>query len=251
MPIGEDGVTEFEIVDHVITYPIPDKLFTTDTSLGKTSTQRYQGPDTLILYIDTNTGEVFESWWPDEEPYERPRAPEIERVVFKAETDTDYVKFCMLKAGPDELGEVKIYEVQVGPNDQANTTLADPTDIRIVYQERECEMNWEADPVFKVYDRNRDDDWLRDMRNAMLEASDVKVAPDMPDEIRNKWLTYRQQLRDLPVDWADCPNWLIKFPVAPDERDMDFEDPDVHVIRIEDRTDEDQAAVDQLPDGVE
>jgi hypothetical protein len=85
----------------------------------------------------------------------------------------------------------------------------------------------------------------------MLLESDGRVSEDMPDDIKNAWLTYRQKLRDIPETYADVPNWLIRFPMSPDEQavgDIDFNDPEVDVIMIADRTDADQAAIDQLPD---
>ena len=78
------------------------------------------------------------------------------------------------------------------------------------------------------------------------------LQPDMPDDIKAAWLTYRQKLRDFPVTYADVPNWLVRFPLSPDQQavgDIEFEDPAFDVIMIADRTDADQAAIDQLPSG--
>jgi hypothetical protein len=64
-------------------------------------------------------------------------------------------------------------------------------------------------------------------------------------------MNYRQRLRDLPREWADTPNDLIKFPPPPDETyDTDFDDDQVPVIMIADRTDDDADAIAQLPNGV-
>ena len=44
---------------------------------------------------------------------------------------------------------------------------------------------------------------LREERNHLLDKSDRYVLPDYPhdsDEIRQAWLNYRQQLRDLPAN---------------------------------------------------
>ena len=44
-------------------------------------------------------------------------------------------------------------------------------------------------------------DLLRKHRNILLELSDKYVLPDFPhdsDEIKQAWVTYRQNLRDLP-----------------------------------------------------
>ena len=40
---------------------------------------------------------------------------------------------------------------------------------------------------------------LRNIRNALLSESDWTQQPDVAEEIRNKWKSYRQALRDLPT----------------------------------------------------
>lgn len=42
---------------------------------------------------------------------------------------------------------------------------------------------------------------LREKRNNLIKQSDIYILPDYPhqsDLIREKWYTYRKQLRDLP-----------------------------------------------------
>jgi hypothetical protein len=245
MPTTND--VTWENVTKVLTYTLPDKLYSTEATLGKTSTQEYNGPNALVLYVHKESGSIFETWWPEDEPYERPRDDSIERVVFYPETDEDYIKIAIIHGG---LGELKIYEVAVGPDDQENSTLRDPSDLRMVYDEGGVEKDYTAPLGFKLPDRERDDNFIRTLRNNFLIESDRKVAPDMPEAVKQQWLDYRQKLRDLPKDWADCPNWLIRFPTAPDEIDVEFDDPNVYVIKISDRSDDDADAIRQLPDGV-
>ena len=48
---------------------------------------------------------------------------------------------------------------------------------------------------------------LREQRNDKLKQTDPYVLPDYPhvsDEIRQAWLDYRQQLRDLPANSPDA-----------------------------------------------
>ena len=40
---------------------------------------------------------------------------------------------------------------------------------------------------------------LRNIRNALLSESDWTQQPDVAEEIRTKWKSYRQALRDLPT----------------------------------------------------
>ena len=63
-------------------------------------------------------------------------------------------------------------------------------------------------------------DMVRSHRNRELANSDGKVTEDMPDDLKNKWKTYRQQLRDLPNKMQAAsvhPNIAdMMFPVSPD-----------------------------------
>ena len=39
---------------------------------------------------------------------------------------------------------------------------------------------------------------IRNIRNNLLAETDWTQAPDVTQEVKNKWLTYRQALRDVP-----------------------------------------------------
>jgi hypothetical protein len=79
--------------------------------------------------------------------------------------------------------------------------------------------NWIL-PSYKQMDLTWDD--VLNSRNGALVASDGKIAPDMPDEIKQPWIDYRQALRDLPSTFGkDTPNeiaaWKVRMPAAPGE----------------------------------
>jgi len=230
----------------ILTYPIPDTLYGTSSELNKTSTQEYIGPEKLILYLDDETGRIMETWAPEDEPPIEALAVNLERVEFIPETDEDYIKIMILHSHwvPKE------YEVAIGPEEDPNTIVSDPTDIIMVFDEISIVEDYTAPLKFLEYVKEQSDDFIRERRNELLSESDGKISEDMPAELKQKWLDYRQKLRDIPVNYAIVPNHLIRFPHPPDQvGDPDFDDPDVHIIRIEDRTAEDQAALDQLPDG--
>jgi hypothetical protein len=45
------------------------------------------------------------------------------------------------------------------------------------------------------------DEWMRSQRNIKLKESDFTQLPDVySNEIKQKWATYRQALRDLPAN---------------------------------------------------
>ena len=231
----------------ILTYPIPDLMYSTSTELGKTSTQEYIGPEKLILYLEKDgeqKGRIVETWAPDNEPPIEALAINLERVEFIPETDEDYIKIMILHSH----WEPKMYEVIVGPDDEPNVVVADPTDVIMVFDETAIVEDYTAPLKFLEYTRDRSDDFIRQARNGMLAESDGRISEDMPESVKAAWLTYRQKLRDLPDRWADVPNHLIRFPLSPDMKvDIEFENPEVKVIRVEERTAADQAALDQLP----
>jgi hypothetical protein len=53
-------------------------------------------------------------------------------------------------------------------------------------------------------------DEMRDQRNRLLRESDSFALPDHPQ--RDKWLLYRQELRDFPTVWLP----EIPFPEKPE-----------------------------------
>lgn len=229
----------------ILTYPIPDELYTTTRTLGKTSTQDYIGPETLWLYLNDD-GRVMQTFAPEELPPVESRGLDDTVIEFVPETDEDYIKIMILHSHwvPKE------YEVNVGPEDDPNIVVTDPTDIIMVFDEVSIVEDYTAPLEFRDYQKYKDrsDEFIRSVRDSMLMESDGRVSEDMPESVKQAWLTFRQKLRDLPVTYADVPNWLIRFPLSPDQTvDPDFEDPEVSIIMIADRTPEDQAALDQLP----
>ena len=60
-------------------------------------------------------------------------------------------------------------------------------------------------------------------RNNMLEGSDSKISPDMPDSVKAPWVAYRTALRDLPATYRkgesdEVEPWKVPIPQAPDHK---------------------------------
>ena len=125
-----------------------------------------------------------------------------------------------------------LYEVAVGPADQPNAVMCDPTHIEQVFDQNSVVKGWNGSSWHKLtYETgrcgddypsnegsrdNRDMDFIKSARNDDLLASDHKTSSDMPQEMLDAWANYRQQLRDVPADWAGVPADLILMPAAPD-----------------------------------
>lgn len=246
-------------VQKIVTYDLPDEFEqeTPTTALGKTSTQSYDGPETLILWIDKES-QLIEHTWDKDDYTERPVPLNCEVKEIHADSDENIIKIGLLFGG---FAERKLYEVRVGPAEDDNVVIVDPSDPRQIFSENHILADYTAPIVMKsgvnVDNQNPDGDFrrrsdgeVRADRDAKLKQSDGRIAEDMPEEVKAKWEAYRQKLRDIPQDWAAVPNHLIRWPTDPDgEYDDPYvrnEDPEHEVILVANRTAEDADAIAQL-----
>jgi len=245
-----------------VTYKIPNERFGMDDSEGKTSSMVYTGPSKLILYMDKISHKVTDAWDPKKEP-ERPLPLDLYRLELDSNVSENIVRMMLLWGG---IPLTKLYEIEVGPTTEVNSRLVDPTDVREVY--RIPVNDWDGEKWLplqyinhhKNYTENRSDegaeswtwDLLRQKRNSELNVSDTALNEDMPAAMKEKWIAYRTQLRDLPVNWADVPVDLIRIPKSPgdDSKDELLDDDDQPYIKIADRTDEDNLMLKQFVKGV-
>ena len=236
-----------------ITYNIPDKWQTTETTLNKTSTQTYTGPETVIALVQD--GIVVNAYNKDKEDH-RPLALDFEAVEINCNENTLH---CGILWGgfdaPDH------FEVEIGPADRNNPTVADPTHPLEVFDIKSFTKGWNSET--KTWDDLRfaepeaDDpnmEMVRASRNAILNTTDARISDDMPAAVKEEWQAYRQALRDLPADFDGVPEYLIVFPQAPDEINSHSEiDPisasDTGVIKITDQGDRADWQS-QLPPGI-
>jgi|LWDU01.1.fsa_nt_gi hypothetical protein len=234
----------------LLTYNLPNVRFGSDFSEGKTSTQPYDGLESLILWTEKETG-IIERTFDPADMTEQPRPLHLDENVLEADTMENTIKIALLFGG---IEPTKFYEVSVGPADQPNALIPDPTDIRDVFSENDILADYTADLVFKgeedrIATGARSWDFIRDLRNTRLEESDSKVVSDMPADLKALWVTYREQLRNMPVDWANVPVEFIKFPVSPANDDVDntFEVlEEIDMIMIPDRSTQDVTDLGQL-----
>jgi len=235
-------------IQKTVTFGIPDEFeqAVPSTSLDKTSTMEYDGPETLMLWIDKESLDIEQTW--DKDDYtEQPVPLNCEVKELEADTDENTIKIGILFGG---FGERKLYEVQVGPADQGNVVVIDPSDPRQIFSENDIIDDYTKPLVFRTDFRRYSDDFIREERNGMLKSADMRTHDSMPEDMKAEWEAYRQKLRDIPADWAAVPNHLVRFPAAPDgERDDPYprnEDSDNEVILISKRTAADADAIAQL-----
>ena len=271
-------------INKTITYKVPNQRHSMDDSEGKTSTDVYHGPSKLILWLcktDKTEGEDYGKndimhVWDAEDMTERPMPLDCYQVEMDVtESDEMAVRAAMIapKGGHDNveaklsgddsisglcLKKPKFYEVDVGPADQLNAIIRDPSSIMEVYAKQDIAIDaydpatgkWKSLKYRTGITEDRTDDSVRAIRNDKLSGSDNMFNADMPASLQKEWTDYRQQLRDLPEDWKDVPNEFIVFPTEPQTTDLryDEETDKDDIVWIKDRSDADADALDQIKD---
>jgi len=266
-------------ITKTVTYKIPNERYGTDDSMGKESTQEYNGPASLMLFMDKETNMVKEVQ-DMADLCGQPTPLDFYELVLDCEESDENCIRCGLIGPTDEdgatpFGFIKVYEVAVGPSSARNNTVLDTTYPSEVYDQNSVvhgynpdtgwsALTYETGVVGDDYGQtaefnpgrdNWDIEFIRSTRNDQLEATDASTSEDMPTELKQGWIDYRSALRNLPADWEGVPLDLIVFPRAPGEAINDeLDDVDyahVKVIKIAERTAADAAVVSQLPSGVE
>jgi hypothetical protein len=235
-------------VQKTVTFDLPDEFEqeVPTTSMGKTSTMPYDGPETLMLWINKETKDIEQTW--DKDDYtEQPVPLDLEVKELNADTDENTIKIGILFGGFEQR---KLYEIRVGPVADKNRVIADPSDPRSIFSENDIVDDYTKPLVFRTDFRRYSNDFIRSERNALLKQTDSRVSESMPAEVKAKWEAHRQKLRDMPADWDAVPNHMVQFPMDPDgEYDEPYvrnEDPEHEVILVANRTAADADAIAQL-----
>ena len=211
---------------------------------GKQRDQTYDGPDKIWLQIGADGKEKYGPLTEDDIADGRPKPADVVQwyevdcsrsdlhtlicqlrgpVINEKEEDRDLSEDVVHPGSPDMTAdgyEPFIYGSVLYPDDiydfesvlVANPGSAGPDDISIqAFTPRQKINGVDLDKTW---------DMVRSHRNRELANSDGKVTEDMPDDLKNKWKTYRQQLRDLPNKMQAAsvhPNIAdMMFPVSPD-----------------------------------
>jgi hypothetical protein len=231
-------------IQKTITYSLPDEMFGITSNENKTSTAEFNGPSTMVVWIDKETGSIDQTF--DKDDYTDAPVPLNCRVleINAEDSDEDTIKIALLLGG---LEKPKMYEIQVGPSVDRNVVVKDPSDVRMVFDEMALVADVESDIKIKTMPKTRDDAFIRDVRDGILTGTDGTVSEDMPESLKAEWIAYRQKLRDIPSDWSAVPNHLIRFPEAPDDKgDIEFDDDENDIIMVTDRTSADNDAIGQF-----
>ena len=219
------------IITKTFTYDLPDDYLAQTNTEGKTATADYNGPDKIWVFIDRDSGRSDTSRLvlTDEEDGADFPVPEDQ---YKVEVDcaTDPV-LCSLFDAKIEWDTVQGQtNIVVNLPDGTTYERPDPTDVDHTYELDMCAYNMDGTLTDGVYTggtwtmqwKQPWTSWeqLIIVRNNALAGSDSKIADDMPAATKQKWLDYRQALRDLPATFGhgtaeEFPAYMVNFPVEP------------------------------------
>lgn len=215
--------SESNIISKEVTYKIPNEQFSQDDSENKTATTVYTGPDRAWVFVDSETGKFRD----DREPIfledDGPDYPAHYGTV-KVEITADKDAFEMALIMPDHC-ETKNQTTTVETlPDGSEFEINEVLDIDEAYDLDSLtydigEQKWNT-PNYRDSGVTWDD--VINLRNGMLTSSDGKIAPDMPEDIKQPWMIYRQALRDLPKVFGkgtvnEVKAWKVQFPTPPGE----------------------------------
>lgn len=218
------------------TYKIPNEWYSDDFSEGKTGTFVYEGPEYLTVEIDKNTGK--ESGWclMSPEEHERPNAEDIARITIDCK-DNPLLCEMINDQGKDSDGEFYLNRkwkiLHKAPEGYVDVEIPDEWHPRDIYDEFNVTYDFDKEefnlPVRTWTAINDFDhakvtwDHFRHTRNKMLKEADGVIDDAMPDAERQKWLDYRQILRDAPEKLAEFGPFFagMMLPGGPDSSDGD------------------------------
>lgn len=220
------------IIEQTFTYDLPDDYLAQTSSEGRTATATYNGPDKIWVFIDRDTGRSDTSrlvLTDEEDGADYPVPEDQYKVEINCATDPVLCSLFDAKVEWDTVqGQTNIV---VNLPDGTTYERPDPTDVDHTYELDMCTYNMDGtlDENGKYTGGTWTMQWKQPwtsweqliiVRNNALAGSDSKIADDMPEATKQKWLDYRQKLRDLPALFGhgtdeEIPAYMVNFPVEP------------------------------------
>ena len=220
---------ENTIATKTFTYKVPNDRYGQDDSDGNTVSITYEGVDKIYVFVDADgdhKGKRNISLNELKEADDGATVPLPDGTVrVEVTLADDPLMMAIFRPG----GSTNTYN----SDSEVTETFGDYTfkyqakaDVGITYvHESQCEYDidnatWKT-PAYRAPDVDWDD--VIENRDAMLEGSDGKISPDMPDAVKAPWVAYRAALRDLPTVYNkgesdEVPAWKVQYPLAPDTK---------------------------------
>jgi hypothetical protein len=198
------------------TYTLPNEPKVSDFSNNVTVNATYNGPKHILVVVDETTNLVAPYGAISAELEETFAAPAGHKVI-KVDCEANPILGSLLQPETVTINdpETEITEELPEGNVYSYTW---PQFITIAYVTGLTKYNSDSGTwTYTHYTEEDNQESVSNERNALLNASDGRIAPDMPDSLKQKWIDYRQKLRDLPATWAGVKSWKVIFPKTPDE----------------------------------
>lgn len=203
-------------ITKTFTYSVPNEPGVSDFSDNLQVNASYIGEQELYVFIDTETKKLT-----NRTPLPKDLGDDI-NPPFNCEK-------ILVDANVDPIVASIVYPERFTITDDVSTVTVNTIGDHVYEYEWPSTVHNALDIYETTYDENtntwtyvhhlEENDWegIKRERDALLDSSDAKVAPDMPEELRNQWIAYRQALRDLPTTWDGVEAWKVVFPTAPNE----------------------------------
>jgi hypothetical protein len=216
------------IVTQSFTYKIPNSIGSQDDSEGKTVTATYTGPDKVWAFVDTDGPKVgslsrcMGDFTEKDDGGICPVPAGTTRVLLTPandaliiailSTDGMSIEYPGQGVNSETLPGGAVWKTNTKPN--VDESYADQSHLRYDL-DNEVWLTPPYEPVPCTWAE------VIQSRNMMLEASDSKISPDMPDSVSAPWVAYRTALRNLPATFKygesdEIAPWKVTIPLAPD-----------------------------------
>jgi len=205
------------------TYDIPNEYLSQSNSNGDTATASYTGPDRLYIFVDATTGKnTLSQNAPDEDFIYNPTTdttPEGERLVTLDCAGEDTLMCSIFLPHTVTLSQSEV--VTALPEGYGNYSTQWPPMPDHAYERDLCVHDEDSNNWTLTW-KQPWQTWetLTQLRNDRLDATDHRVAADMPDSVKQPWIDFRTKLRELPVTFKrgesdEYPAHMVKFPEEP------------------------------------
>lgn len=205
------------------TYDIADAMYASTNNDGRTGSGSYTGPDRVWVFVDSETNKFSQVQQPltsMEDGADVP-TPIGHRKVEVVAADTPAIIASIM----EQFGYVTYDD-----ESQVTETLPDGSICRYnttaslsqTYNKDGLTHDGSAWtwPAFEQAPLTWDD--VIEARNGALIASDGRISPDMPDDVKAPWIAYRTALRNLPVTFKrgeadEIEAWKVEMPTHPED----------------------------------
>lgn len=192
------------------TYNIADDIYSQTNELIQTATATYNGPAKKYAVVDADTNKLTSATI-TEEQFEN--FNDVNTKVYAIELDCngpDSVICAMLDGGINPIGLPTVSETVPGCDEPFVTT--DPVLPSDTYELKEIQYDRSSNTFVRPLPwKASEQTWqkLINYRNVTLTSADRTLSEDMPTNLYNKVVDYKQYLRDIPAIFGGAWNIVL------------------------------------------